>query len=197
MSTFTMPAQLAEIIATHRALFGGFVMETDPPAGGQGGDGPPPPGDGFQPITSQEDLNRVIGERLKRAKPADYDDLKAKAAKFDEVEQASKTELQKAFDRAAAAEKKAADLEAAEKNRMEAEARAKEIAGWAEAAAKKHGIPAELIRGADKDEISAHAAALAAAMPNRRGSAPREGVLPTGGTNEMRGLAQQVFAKPD
>jgi len=49
----------------------------------------------FKPITSQEDLNRVIGERVKRAKPSDYDDLKAKAAKFDEIEQANKTELQK------------------------------------------------------------------------------------------------------
>lgn len=49
----------------------------------------------FKPITSQEDLNKVIGERVKRARPADYDDLKAKAAKFDEIEQAGKTELQR------------------------------------------------------------------------------------------------------
>ncbi len=36
-----------------------------------------------------------LAERLARAKPADYDELKAKAAKFDEIEQASKTELQR------------------------------------------------------------------------------------------------------
>jgi len=52
-------------------------------------------GDAFTPITSQDDLNKIIGERVKRAKPADYDDLKAKAAKFDEIEQANKTELEK------------------------------------------------------------------------------------------------------
>lgn len=49
----------------------------------------------FTPITSQEDLNRVLGDRLKRAKPADYDDLKAKASKFDELEAEKLTETQR------------------------------------------------------------------------------------------------------
>lgn len=49
----------------------------------------------FKPITSQEDFNKILGERLKRAKPADYDDLKAKAAKFDEVEREKLTETQR------------------------------------------------------------------------------------------------------
>lgn len=52
----------------------------------------------FQPITSQEQLNALLGDRLarERAKFADYDELKAKAEKFDEAEQASKSELEKA-----------------------------------------------------------------------------------------------------
>lgn len=49
----------------------------------------------FTPITSQEDLNRVLGDRLKRAKPADYDDLKAKASRFDELEAEKLTETQR------------------------------------------------------------------------------------------------------
>lgn len=49
----------------------------------------------FQPITSQEDLNRILGERLKRAKPADYDDLKAKAQKFEQLEAEKLTETQR------------------------------------------------------------------------------------------------------
>lgn len=49
----------------------------------------------FKPITSQEDLNKILGERLKRAKPADYDELRAKAAKFDEVEREKLTETQR------------------------------------------------------------------------------------------------------
>lgn len=74
-----------------------------------GGDGPePPPEDPkpFTPITSQEDLNRVLAERLnrERTKFADYDELKAKADQFDVLEQASKSELDKALDRAARAE---------------------------------------------------------------------------------------------
>ena len=42
----------------------------------------------FEPITTQEELNRVIGERVKRAKEAaaekysDYDDLKSRLAEF-------------------------------------------------------------------------------------------------------------------
>ena len=57
----------------------------------------------FTPITSQEDLNRVIGERIKsvKAKFADYGDLKAKASRLDEIEQASKSELEKAQERIA------------------------------------------------------------------------------------------------
>jgi ParB-like chromosome segregation protein Spo0J len=63
--------------------------------------------DGFKAITSQDELNRLIGERIGKVKSqyADYDDLKAKAAKLDEVEQSNKTELQKAIERAEKAEK--------------------------------------------------------------------------------------------
>ena len=57
----------------------------------------PPKGDEFTPITSQADLDKLIGARIGavRSKFSDYDELKAKASKFDEAEQASKTEIQK------------------------------------------------------------------------------------------------------
>lgn len=66
----------------------------------------------FTPITSQEDLDRKLGERLarERSKYADYDDLKAKAAKFDEADAASKTELQKLQDAVAERDAKIASL---------------------------------------------------------------------------------------
>lgn len=62
---------------------------------------------GFQPITSQDELNRLIGERVARAKAkyGDYDDLKTKAARLDEIEQASKSEAEKTADRIAALER--------------------------------------------------------------------------------------------
>jgi hypothetical protein len=49
---------------------------------------------------TQAEMDAIIGERLKRdrAKYADYDELKAKAAKYDEAEEASKSELQKAVE---------------------------------------------------------------------------------------------------
>lgn len=46
----------------------------------------PPPSDGFEPITSQEQLNKVVADRVRRAEAkvkesfADYDDLKTAAA---------------------------------------------------------------------------------------------------------------------
>lgn len=59
---------------------------------------PPAGGPTFEAITSQEDLDRRIGERLarERAKFSDYDDLKDKASKFDELQASKKDELQKA-----------------------------------------------------------------------------------------------------
>lgn len=53
----------------------------------QPNDGGAPPS-GFTPPASQEDLNRIIGERVQRerAKFSDYPDLKAKAARVDELE---------------------------------------------------------------------------------------------------------------
>lgn len=73
------------------------------------------PGNEFKPITSQEELNKLIGERIGKvqAKFADYNDLKAKAAKFDEVEQASKSELEKAQERIAELERTAATAQRA------------------------------------------------------------------------------------
>lgn len=55
-------------------------------------------GTAFAPITSQADLDRVLGDRLsrERAKFADYDSIKDKAAKWDAAEQANKTELERA-----------------------------------------------------------------------------------------------------
>ncbi len=50
----------------------------------------------FQAITSQEELDRVIGARINKVKAqfTDYDSFKEKAAKFDAAEQASKSELE-------------------------------------------------------------------------------------------------------
>lgn len=63
-------------------------------------------GDTFTAITSQADLDKAIGPRLERerAKFAGFDDLKAKAAKFDELAEANKSEIEKANEKAATAQ---------------------------------------------------------------------------------------------
>lgn len=63
-------------------------------------------GDTFTPITSQADLDKLIGSRVERerAKYADYPDLKTKAAEFDKLADANKSEIEKANEKAAAAQ---------------------------------------------------------------------------------------------
>lgn len=53
---------------------------------------------------TQAEMNAIIADRLnrERTKYADYDTLKSKAAQFDAAEEASKSELQKANEKAAA-----------------------------------------------------------------------------------------------
>lgn len=71
-----------------------------PPAG----DSPKAPETPPQTFT-QEDLDRILADRLRRAKPADYDDLKAKADRLAEIEDAQKSEQQRHADAAAAAQR--------------------------------------------------------------------------------------------
>lgn len=66
-------------------------------------------GGGQQPVRmfTQQDVDSIVTERLSRQKAqyADYADLKAKAQKWAEAEEAQKTETQKLAERAAMAER--------------------------------------------------------------------------------------------
>ena len=112
---------------------------------------------GFKPITSQEEFDKMIKARIERAKksavPEDYEAMKAKAAKFDEIEEANKSELEKATSRAEAAEKELAAL------RHKAE-----IDGWKAAASKATGVPASVLRGETEEDIMAHAEVIKGAI---------------------------------
>lgn len=75
----------------------------------------PEPPQAFQPITSQEQFDRMIQERIARVRatpPADYAELQAAAAKLAELEAEGLSELEKERAKREAAEKRAADLEA-------------------------------------------------------------------------------------
>ncbi len=113
MNTWYIPA----LLAFHRSVFGGSRME-DPPA--------PPPADDppkDEPKFTQADVDRMIADRLKRAKPADYDDLKGKAKRLDELEAASASELEKAV-KSARAEGESEATKRANSRLVAAEARA-------------------------------------------------------------------------
>ena len=72
--------------------------------------------EGFTPITSQEQLDRIIGERVKREKEAaakkyaDYDDLKVKAADYEKQAADLTKSLEDANGKIAAYEKEKAEL---------------------------------------------------------------------------------------
>lgn len=100
---------------------------------------------------TQSELNAIISDRLKREseKYADYETLKEKASRFDEIEEASKTELQKANERAAKLETELSQLRKNE-----------EIRTIREKVATEHGIPASLLSGDSKETCTEQAKAL-------------------------------------
>lgn len=131
--------------------------------------GQTPPAEGFTPITTQDDLNRIIGERLERerAKFSDYDDLKTKASKYDELDEANKSEAQRLNDQLAA-EKSA---------REQAEATALRYR-----VASKHGVSEEdaelFLTGSDEDTLTKQAERLSDRVDQQRrqgNHVPREG----------------------
>ena len=85
---------------------------------------------------TQDEVNAIVGERLarEREKFADYESLKEKATKFDEVEEASKSELQKATERA---EKLESELKTMKK--------AEELRAIREKVSGETGVPASLL----------------------------------------------------
>lgn len=67
--------------------------------GAGGSQNTPPAGRTF----TQEQLDAIVQDRVARAKPADYDDLKQKAGEYDKLKEGEKTDLQKAQEAAAQA----------------------------------------------------------------------------------------------
>lgn len=110
----------------------------------------------FEPITSQEQLDGILKGRLAREREkvrgqfSDYDDLKAKAAKFDEAEAAQTSDLEKA-------KREVEELKAAAAKRDEAD-RVRDLKAKV---SKATGVPAELISGSDEESMTAFAKSVA------------------------------------
>lgn len=129
---------------------------------------------------TQADVDRIVGERISgvKSKFADYDDLKKKAARADELEAAQMSEVEKAIKRAEDAENA---LKAVEEKATQAELAALRIKVGTE-----KGIPAALIdrlSGNDAASIAADADAILAALP--KPTPPSSGTNPPGEDDDV------------
>lgn len=100
---------------------------------------------------TQAELDSIVKDRLarERGKYADYEELKAKATKFDEAEEANKSELQKATEKAQALE--------AELNGMK---QAESIREIREKVAKETGVPANMLTFSTEEECKQQAESI-------------------------------------
>jgi hypothetical protein len=132
---------------------------------------------------TQAELDKVVADRLarERQKYEGYSELKEKAAKFDEMEAASKTELQKATEKA---EKLEQELKALKKAEVVRTIRTK--------VAKEVGIPEHLLTE-DTEEACVEQANAIKAYANPSGYP----TLKDGGEalNAVKGSTKQQFAE--
>lgn len=123
---------------------------------------------------SQEDVNRIVQERLQREreKYADYDDLKTAAERAQEIE----AEKQALAERVAEFEAK--------------EEQSKLVAQVAEDA----GVPADALRGSTQEELEAHAEVLKSLMNTTGPVIPGQEKRPNKvEDSEERKAARQLF----
>lgn len=141
---------------------------------GKEGDGAGSGDGGFQPITSQDDLNRIIDDRLKRerAKYADYAELKDKAKAYDKLQQDSQTAEQALNDRLAKLESSLTD---------------QQVANLRLKVAQRHKLPdgsEEFLTGTTEDTLDEQAKRL---LGLGTGIATNGGVVSKEGSTETKG----------
>lgn len=102
---------------------------------------------------TQTEMDAIIRERLgrERSKYADYEELRAKAAQYDAAQEAGKTELQKATERADALQRQ-----------LDALTEAETVRKVRETVSQATGVPATLLSGKSEDECKAQAQAILA-----------------------------------
>lgn len=108
---------------------------------------------GQQKSFTQEEVNELMGKlrRETKSKYADYDALKEKAAKLDEIEDAQKTSEEKLQERLSLLQK--------ENNQLKEQA---QHAKLAQKVSQEKGVPAHLLTGSTEEEMQSCADALLA-----------------------------------
>ena len=112
---------------------------------------------GEQKTFTQEEVNSIVAERLgrDRQKYADYDSLKEKAKQFDELQEANKSALEKANERANKLESELAEIK-----------KANEVRDIRSRISQETGVPLELLTADNEEDCKKQAAAINAfAMP--------------------------------
>ncbi len=120
---------------------------------------------------TQEDVNRIVADRLKRAKAdaAEMDELRRKAAELDELKAASQSELERT-------QKAYADA-SAELERMRTEAAHNALVAKVSA---DTSVPAALLKGETEEELAESAEALNAWLKSQSGFPTDKGGAATG-----------------
>lgn len=108
---------------------------------------------------TQEQVNALLAAEKRKAgeKFADYDDIKSKAAKLDQIEQESKTELQKALDEIATLKTEVSGYKTKE-----------QVSAWSAEIVKDSDIPASVLRGSTREELEQHFEQLQALAPKQK-----------------------------
>ena len=107
---------------------------------------------------TQDEVNSIVAERLnrERAKYADFDSYKQKAEEFDKLQEANKTELQKATERADGLERELSELK-----------KANELQSVRQKISNETGVPVNLLTAETEESILEQAKAINAyATPN-------------------------------
>ncbi|AYR03164.1 scaffolding protein [Gordonia phage Octobien14] len=144
----------------------------------------------FKAITSQEEFDRRIGQRIGQieAKYPNYDDLKAKAEKYDQSERAKLDEVQQKDLTIEELNQRIADFEAREQERQFNDLRT--------GIARAKGLPdalASRLTGTTKEELEADAESLLSLVPQAPVAVATQtpepvggGAPPVPGTNEAK-----------
>ena len=100
---------------------------------------------------TQDEVNAIVKGRLEKesAKFADYEELQKKASKLDEIEEANKTELQKATEKADALQKQIDEM-----------TKATELRDIREKVSTETGVPMSLLSADNEEDCKAQAEAI-------------------------------------
>lgn len=145
--------------------------------------GTPAPDTQPEKTFTQEDVNKIVGDRIarEREKFADYDAIKAKAEKFDEIEEANKSELEKAQERANKLQTELDSMKAAE-----------QVRAIRDEVAKETGVPSNLLTADTKEGCEEQAKAIKAYTESNRPGYPS--VRDSGeATTSTKGTTKEQF----